>query len=158
MFQENQAAGFLKLSGPAKITLALMAILIVAAAVVLSGLFRVIVIQGSSMEPTLTQGEVAILQIHGRELRPGRVVGVQRHAEPDEGYVKRINADAGDTKQTLDGRTFTLGPGQYWVNGDYRWAGEAINIDSDHFGPVERSEIKGVLIASTRAFVGLLNP
>ena len=150
MVQRDDSAGFLRLEPRAKAALAAAFIAVLIASGVLAQTYRVIQISGASMQPTLHEGDWAVLQIKGKEPRKGMVVGIRREASPAEGLVKRVSGVPGDRPSSLDGRVWTLQPGQYWVSSDYHWKGEQAMYDSSHFGPVERDEIKGVLIKSAR--------
>lgn len=95
--------------------------------------FRVVV-EGDSMEPTLSPGD-QLVAVRPRRLRRGDVV-VVRPAERGFEMVKRLAGLPGDR---LAGRT--LGAGEHWVVGDR----PGRSTDSRSFGPVRSSEVTGVV-------------
>jgi signal peptidase I len=102
-------------------------------AVVAARPFRVEV-RGSSMEPTLRDGDWLVATRAGRPRR-GSVV-VLAHPNRALDIVKRVAAIPGDE---FDGSP--LGPDQYVVVGD----NSASSTDARDFGPVSRDAIQGVV-------------
>jgi signal peptidase I len=96
--------------------------------------FRVEIL-GSSMEPTLSDGECAIAMRSG--LRVRSIVVVEHPQRPGFELVKRIVAAPGDA---VDGRR--LGADEWWVEGDRSDA----STDSRTFGPVSRTAIRGTVV------------
>ena len=96
--------------------------------------FRVEV-QGTSMEPTLHPGDYLVATKGGR-IRRGAVVVLERPGQPGFELVKRVAWVPGDV---AEGRR--LRPDEYWVVGE----ANSESTDSRAFGPVKRSEIKGIV-------------
>lgn len=95
--------------------------------------FRVEV-AGSSMEPTLRQGDWLVATRRGRVGR-GSIV-VLAHPERPLDLVKRVTAVPGDV---VAGRP--LGPNEYLVAGD----NSGRSTDGRHFGTVPRQAIAGLV-------------
>jgi signal peptidase I len=83
-------------------------------------------IEGASMVPTLLPGDWA-LAVSRRRFREGDVVVVEHPGRPGYEMVKRVTATPG---RVVGERT--LGPDEYWVEGDRADA----STDSRQFGPV----------------------
>lgn len=98
---------------------------LVAAALVLSRPQRVVV-EGSSMAPTLVAGD-RLLVVRARRLAVGDVVAVRHPGEPGRILVKRVAAVHGD---------------QVVVRGD----NPSASTDSRRFGPVPRHAVVGTVV------------
>jgi signal peptidase I len=96
--------------------------------------FRVAV-EGSSMRPTLEDGDWLAATRRGR-IRRGSLV-VVRHPER-QGYemVKRVTGVPGDVR---GGRV--VGAEEFWIEGDDL----ARSTDSRSFGPIQREHVAGVI-------------
>lgn len=88
------------------------------------------------MAPTL-QPEDWCLAVPARRVGRGDVVVVEHPRRPGYEMVKRVVAVPADLAP--DGRT--LGPHEYWVEGDH--PNPERSTDSRSFGPVSRELIKG---------------
>jgi len=87
-----------------------------------------VAVEGSSMAPTLLEGDVLIATVPaGRMLAAGSLVVVEHPARPGYEMVKRV--------------VRAVGPDGIWVEGDNAWS----SSDSRSFGPVERHAIRGVV-------------
>lgn len=101
--------------------------------------FRVTLVKGVSMEPTLHNGELHLIS---RWTQPevGDIVVLDAPNE-DKLIIKRITAGEGDFVSYHQGER-VLGPSEYFVEGDNRdWS-----VDSRYFGPITRDAIVGVLV------------
>lgn len=87
-----------------------------------------VAVAGDSMRPTLHPGDWLVVA-HRLPIRVGRIVVAQRPDRPDLLIIKRA-------RRQLDDRT-------WWVEGDNPTASD----DSRTFGPVDRSLIRGVVVA-----------
>lgn len=120
-------------------------------------------VKGSSMEPTLQSGEIAMYTRIYKEYKRGDVVSVR--IPSGEYYVKRVIAIEGDTIDIRDGKVYiddeelyeayakgetyaeggavkypyTLKEGQVFIMGDNRES----SMDSRSFGVVGKIQIKG---------------
>jgi nickel-type superoxide dismutase maturation protease len=87
-----------------------------------------VAVEGSSMAPTLLEGDLLIATIPtARAVAPGSLVVVEHPARPGYEMVKRV--------------VRTEGPGGLWVEGD----NASSSSDSRGFGPVERHAIRGLV-------------
>lgn len=110
-----------------------------AAYFIIENVYSPYVIMGQSMEPSYHQGEVVMTEPVSEELlKSGAVVIVSR--EPYKKIIKRIVGVPGDTVM-VEGKPYELKPGEYYVLGDNSDA----SYDSRYFGPVEESDIKGIV-------------
>ncbi len=99
--------------------------------------FRVVV-EGTSMVPTLAPGDV-LLAVRARAIRRGDVVVVSPPGYALEA-VKRVVGVPGQ-EVPLGGGARRLGPDEYLVVGDHL----AASTDGRAFGPVSRPDICGVV-------------
>ena len=87
-----------------------------------------VAVQGSSMAPTLLEGDLLIATAPaGRVVATGSLVVVEHPARPGYEMVKRV--------------VRTTGSDGLWVEGDNATS----SSDSRSFGPVERDAIRGVV-------------
>ncbi|MHB0978641.1 MAG: signal peptidase I [Thermoleophilia bacterium] len=145
-------------------------VLIVGAAFVLALVIQQFVVKpfyipSESMEPTLVKGDRVLVNrfiYRFREPEPGDVIVFHPPIAPDEDYIKRVVATAGDTIAVKDGQLFvngepqdepylkeqfiegvfpeeTIPEGYVWAMGDNRNR----SGDSRVFGPVKRQSILG---------------
>jgi signal peptidase I len=84
------------------------------------------------MAPTLVPGDW-VLVVSPRAYRRHDVVVVEHPGRPGYEMVKRLVAVPGDRVGER-----TLGPDEYWVEGDF----EKASTDSRQFGPVTRDELR----------------
>jgi len=121
--------------GPAKRLLSATALVLVA------WLVRrrpfVVAVEGSSMAPTLQDGDLLVAARRGR-VHKGSLVLIEHPSQPGFEMVKRVEAMAGDRS----GEWF-LGADQYFVLGD----DPSASTDSRQFGPIAGSAIRGVVRA-----------
>jgi signal peptidase I len=94
------------------------------------------VVEGDSMRPRLTPGDVVVATPRGRIGRRSVVV-VERPDRPGFELVKRVTALPGDLAPNGD----VLLPDRYWVEGDE----PGRSTDSRSFGPIHRAAIRGVV-------------
>ena len=94
---------------------------------------------GESMAPTLRDQSIHLIVPVWKPQR-GDIVTLQI-AESEHPLVKRIVAGPGDAV-LHQGEMIILGEDEYYVLGDNR----AVSMDSQMFGPIDRSEITGRLI------------
>ncbi len=101
------------------------------------------IVRGSSMEPTIHDGDTVILDgLPGLKSRisNGDIVTFRPPVEGiDKQYVKRISMVFGDINS---GEGYSLNEGEYWVLGDNRNR----SSDSRYFGPVK--DLTGKVIAT----------
>ena len=90
-------------------------------------------VRGSSMLPSLSPGDWALVVTASR-YRRGNVVVVEHPDRPGFEMVKRVTGLPGDLRP--DGGE--LGPGEFWIEGDH----PASSTDSRSFGPVRREHLK----------------
>lgn len=127
-------------------------------------LLEIFVVSGTSMVPTLHDGDrllVNKLVYHTRLPRPGEIIVFAYPLDPSRDFIKRVLAVAGDTVEMRGGRVFVNGrlvdepyivapgeaghgarqvpPGSVWVLGDNRNNSD----DSRFFGPVESRFLRG---------------
>lgn len=145
-------------------------VLIVGAAFVLALLIQQFVVKpfyipSESMEPTLVKGDRVLVNrfvYRFRDPEPGDVIVFHPPIAPDEDYIKRVVAVAGDTVEVKDGKLFvngeprdepylkeqfiegaypeeTIPEGYVWAMGDNRNR----SGDSRVFGPVKLGSILG---------------
>jgi signal peptidase I len=96
-----------------------------------------VIVEGSSMEPTLDPGDWAIAVAPAR-FRVGDVVVVEHPGRTGYEMVKRLVAGPGDRVTER-----ALGPDDWWVQGDHRGA----STDSRSFGPVGSAALKARIVA-----------
>ena len=104
---------------------------------------RLMRIQGESMAPQLRSGELVLVEEEAYRDRPphrGDVVAAQPAALEGRALVKRLVGLPHDRIE-VDGRTWQLGGGQFFLLGDQR----ADSMDSRTFGPVSRDELVGLV-------------
>jgi signal peptidase I len=118
------------------------------------------VVRGSSMEPTLHDGDV-VLAFARATPRTGDVVVVERPERLGFEMVKRVVGAPGEVVHILpDGSRLpepvTLGEGEWFVVGD----APETSTDSRAFGPVPERSMRGVvrLVLSPRERAGLVRP
>lgn len=101
--------------------------------------FRVTLVKGVSMEPTLHDGELHLIS---RWTQPavGDIVVLDAPNE-DKLIIKRITAVEGDFVTYYQGER-VLGLSEYFVEGDNR----EHSVDSRYFGPITGDVIVGVLV------------
>jgi signal peptidase I len=97
--------------------------------------FRVAV-EGESMAPTLQAGDFLIAARSG-PIRRRVLVVIEHPARPGYEMVKRLVGVPGDSIEGV-----TLGPDQFWVEGD----NPAASTDSRTLGPFDREAIRGVVL------------
>jgi nickel-type superoxide dismutase maturation protease len=96
-----------------------------------------VLIEGSSMAPTLLPGDQALV-VAARSFDRGDVVVVEHPGRPGYEMVKRLAGVPGD----LVGERH-LGSDEFWVLGDF----PAASTDSRHFGTVTRAELRAKVVA-----------
>jgi len=89
------------------------------------------------MAPTLQPGD-CLVAIRPSRLSVGSLVVVEHPGQPGFEMVKRLVAGGGEV---FEGRT--LGSDEWWVVGDESTA----STDSRTFGPIERADIRGEVVA-----------
>ncbi len=92
-------------------------------------------VDGDSMRPTLEPGDY-LVAVRGNMPGRGALVVVEHPERPGYEVVKRVAGGAGDS---IGGRTLSVG--ELWLLGD----DPVRSTDSRHFGPVDRSLIRGVV-------------
>jgi signal peptidase I len=98
------------------------------------------VVRGPSMYPTLAPGEYVLfdrLAYRRGPPRPGDVVLATDPREPARRIIKRVAGAPGE-RVTVDGRTWTLGEGEWLLLGD----APDFSTDGRDFGPVGRESIQ----------------
>lgn len=101
-------------------------------------------VEGSSMFPTLHNGESVPVNLLAYIIQPPHVgdVVIVRYAEDGNiTLVKRVVAGPGMTV-SYRGMSIELGEGEYFVEGDNRLH----STDSRSFGPVQRQQIIGKVL------------
>lgn len=150
---------------PTIIGMAAAVILVVA----LKSAFGIVIVSGSSMNPTYYDGDVLHGKVVTGELKRGDVVTIK---EGNETIIKRIVGLPGETIAFKDGslfidnqiletdfplmkdggilnrRTVTLKDDEYFVLGDNRNNSK----DSRYYGPVKKSQIQFVIVKTYFAF------
>lgn len=141
--------------------------LVVALFIIFRFVIGVSVVDGNSMNPTLTNGEVVIYLRPARNFKTGDIVCVW--VPSGHYYVKRIMAVGGDVVDIRGGSLYvndeeitdyatgttiseqgaviypyTVSEGDYFVMGDNR----EVSIDSRTFGEVSSLQIRGRIVAS----------
>ena len=137
------------------------------AALIVTFGFQVARVEGKSMEPTLADQDRLIvnkaLYKFFRPPLPGEVVMLYYPRDPDQSFVKRVIATAGDTVRIEDGRVYVnevlladeyvppeyrshenhcpevVEPARYFVMGDHR----NDSSDSRHWGQVPEKYVIG---------------
>jgi signal peptidase I len=109
------------------------------------------VVRGSSMEPTLHDGD-SVIGLGGRRPRRGRVAVAVHPRRPGFEMVKRVAGVPRDVVQVLpDGSRLAepvpLGAGEWFLLGD----APGDSTDSRSFGPVRGEHIRGVVVLPLRA-------
>ena len=118
---------------------AMWAFLILAIAFVKLFAVDFVVVQGTSMEPTLREGQILVLQKSAYWIddpQNGDIVVVQHGTEK---YIKRIVACPGEVPP---GEDEILQEGRYYIMGDNR----AVSVDSRSFGAISKDLILGRII------------
>ena len=98
-------------------------------------------VQGESMAPTLTSGQLVIVSTqpyHLREPRRGEIVAARPASLHGAALVKRLVALPYDHID-LDGQQRQLGEDEYFLLGE----ASSDSLDSRRFGPVSRHELMG---------------
>lgn len=96
-----------------------------------------VIVEGSSMEPTLDPGDWALAVVPPR-FHIGDVVVVEHPDRNGYEMVKRLVAGPGDRVKER-----SLDPDEWWVQGDHRGG----STDSRSFGPVPSSALKARIVA-----------
>lgn len=109
-----------------------------------------VTVHGNSMAPLLRHGDsTLVLRTPPATVRRGQiVVGLT----PDGGeapeaelypphFVKRVVGLAGDRVRRPGGELVTVPPGSYYVRGE-----ADLSLDSDAWGPVDRTQVLGVVL------------
>lgn len=102
--------------------------------------YRLVLVTGESMSPTLQNLQVAIGRVPAAPVKAGDIV-----VFPVDGdkCVKRVVAEQGSAMPThYEGAKILVGNGQVYVCGD----NAPRSFDSRHFGPIEESKIELVLV------------
>ena len=102
-------------------------------------------VQGGSMAPTLTNGQLVVVSAHPyrvREPRRGEVVAARPTSLGGTALVKRLVALPHDHID-LDGQQRQLGEDEYFLLGE----AASDSLDSRRFGPVSRHELIGPVCA-----------
>eukprot|EP00093_Oithona_nana_P012199 12199.XXX_757166_756485_1 [CDS] Oithona nana genome sequencing. len=105
-------------------------------------LFDIWVLEESSMEPTLKDGQI-VVTTHKTSLSRGDIIIVKHPQSPDERVCKRIIALPGDTV-SYKKDTIAIPNGQVWLEGDNKKE----SLDSRHFGTVPIGLLQGVVMFS----------
>ena len=124
-------------------TLFMLVVLIVVCNAFGFTLFRV---DGHSMEPTLQDKQlltVCLVCVRVSQPVVGDIVIVQYEGASSVRFVKRVVGAPGDKVPYL-GSTYTLKSKEYFVAGDNR----DHSTDSRVYGPIQRSQIIGVVLGS----------
>ena len=93
-------------------------------------------IEGGSMAPSLAPGDWALAVVPRRFAR-GDVVVVEHPGRPGYEMAKRLTGVPGDAMGDR-----TLGPDEFWVEGDH----EPASTDSRHFGPVHGDALRAKVL------------
>ena len=112
-------------------------------------------IEGRSMAPSLKPSDLVFVNERAYHLRPpqrGEVVAARPTALGGRALVKRLVGLPGEAVE-IDGRSWELGAGQYFLLGDDR----GLSVDSRRFGPVSRAELLGPVQARVWPWI-LLRP
>jgi signal peptidase I len=96
-----------------------------------------VIVEGSSMEPTLDPGDWAIA-VAPAHFRVGDVVVVEHPGRVGYEMVKRLVAGPGGQVGER-----ALGPDEWWVQGDH----PGVSTDSRSFGPVGSAALKARIVA-----------
>ena len=109
----------------------------------------IFVVNGHSMEPTLSPGEYLLVNRLAYIKNPIKhgdiVVASFGNGSNDVRLVKRVTAVAGETAQMADGKQIRLGADQLFLEGDNSLA----STDSRVYGPVTRNQIIGRVLWQT---------
>ncbi|CBY21402.1 unnamed protein product [Oikopleura dioica] len=102
------------------------------------------IIDGPSMQPTINNNggnnAFVLLSLDRDATRHGDIVSSIDPQIPDENVCKRVIALGGDRiRDRKNGKEIEIPEGFCWLEGD----NEACSIDSNEFGPVPMSYIKG---------------
>lgn len=147
-------------------------ITVIAIYLLLTFVFGISVLNGNSMNPTLSNGDVSLYFRLDRDYKSGDIV-LFRSFSTQEILVKRIVAGPGDTITIVDGKVFvnnsilkepyifsqtpdrgevdyplTLGKDEFFVLGDNR--DTSMDSRSAEIGVVNKKYIKGKIIATFR--------
>ena len=102
---------------------------------------RLLRVYGHSMSPALNPGELVLVregEYDVREPRRGEMAAARPAALGGRTFVKRITGLPLERVE-VEGRTWALGPGEFFVMGDRT----DHSMDSRIFGPVTRRELMG---------------
>ncbi|MBW3618711.1 MAG: hypothetical protein KY461_00565 [Actinobacteria bacterium] len=103
-------------------------------------------VDGNSMRPTLTAGDLVLVVPAGLVgVRRGSVVVVPDPRDPTRRTIKRVAGVAGDRLEVA-GRSLVAGAGQLVVLGDDPDA----STDSRVYGPVATADVRAVAVAALR--------
>ena len=103
---------------------------------------RLMRVQGHSMAPTLTEGELVFVRAsHTASLRRGDIVAVRPAALGGQALVKRL-VGLPYQRVELEGRQWQLGAGQFFLLGDQ----PNHSVDSRVLGPVTHEELIGPVV------------
>jgi signal peptidase I len=151
----NNMFGKIDKPGKKKITVFSLLVILFVCSVFCFLSFRIIHVDGESMEPALMKGDYALVNCYSYVLsapEKGDIVLVKRKTEgPSDNNnlsIKRITGIPGDTVQFMNAKdnsknvTVTLADGEYFLVGD----NTANSHDSRHYGPMKDSEIIGKVI------------
>lgn len=147
-------------------------VIAIAAAVIFNTMFGIAVVSGTSMEPTLFDGDVIVFRKHSDTYERGNIILIKGNRRED--YVKRICGIPGDIlgfdeynglflvngeeqkeryiyEKTYGkakvGYPLTLYKDQYFVMGDHR----SDSQDSRNYGAVNKNQIHGKAIIVFRS-------
>lgn len=127
----------------------------------------IVVVQGSSMNDTLINGD-RIIALKGNNITYGNIVVINRDTEDSEEYllIKRVIGLAGDTIEIKDGAVYrngekleesyakgitettsseylwTIGEGEFFFLGDNR----SVSRDSRYYGVYKIANVQGVVV------------
>ena len=141
--------------GKKKITFFSLFIILVVCFVYCFLSFRIIHVDGESMQPAIMKGDYVLVNCYSYVFSAPKkcdIVLVKRKTEVSSDNnnlsIKRITGIPGDTVQFMNAKdnsknvTVTLPDGEYFLVGD----NTANSYDSRHYGPMKDSEIIGKVI------------
>lgn len=137
--------------------------------------FGTVIINGSSMEPNFTSGDVTIIRTDNKNIEAGDIVTVSGEALTEakgghfDNMIKRVVGMPGQKVSIIDGIVYVddvefsedyirgdmdnsqnieiqLGDDEFFIMGDNR----NYSSDSRHYGPVTRDMIKGYTLFNIR--------